>query len=53
MVVGHGIKLWKEWCAVNGAQSQRAAMLQSYTPAAPDVTFSIALQCGSCLCVRV
>ncbi|KAL3160029.1 hypothetical protein ABBQ38_010414 [Trebouxia sp. C0009 RCD-2024] len=37
--------------AVDGVQSWRTAMMQSYTPAAPDLTLSLAL--WACLGVRV
>ena len=51
------IKQWDKWYdmqfhprmaqnAVDGMQSWRAAMLQSHTPAAPDLTLSTALHCG-------
>ena len=35
--------------AVDGMQSWRAAMLQSHTPAAADLTLSKALHCGHVL----
>ena len=56
MVMGHSVKQWHKWYdmqyhprmaqnAVDGMQSWRAAMLQSRTPAAPDLTVSAALHC--------
>lgn len=56
MVMGHSIEQWVKWYdmqfhprmaqnAVDGMQSWRAAMLQSRTPAAPDLTLSTALHC--------
>ena len=60
MVMGHSIKQWDKWYhmqyhprmaqnAVDGMQSWRAAMLQSHTPAAADLTLSTALHCGHVL----
>lgn len=60
MIMGHNVKQWGKWYdmdfhprlaqnAVDGMQSWRAAMLQSHTPAAPDLTLSTALHCGHVL----
>ncbi|KAL3137449.1 hypothetical protein ABBQ32_006969 [Trebouxia sp. C0010 RCD-2024] len=60
MVMGHSVKQWDKWYdmqyhprlaqnAVDGMQSWRAAMLQSQTLAAPDLTLSTALHCGHVL----
>ncbi|KAL3144600.1 hypothetical protein ABBQ32_004324 [Trebouxia sp. C0010 RCD-2024] len=60
MVMGHSVKQWDKWYdmqyhprlaqnAVDGMQSWRAAMLQSHTLAAPDLTLSTALHCGHVL----
>ena len=60
MVMGHSVKQWDKWYdmryhprmaqnAVDSMQSWRAAMLQSRTPAAPDLTLSTALHCGHVL----
>ena len=56
MVMGHSTKQWDKWYdmqhhprmaqnAVDGMQSWRAAMLQSHTAPAPDLTLSTALHC--------
>ena len=60
MVMGHSVKQWDKWYdmryhprmaqnAVDSMQSWRAAMLQSRTPAAPDLTLSTALHGGHVL----
>ncbi|KAL3163440.1 hypothetical protein ABBQ32_009816 [Trebouxia sp. C0010 RCD-2024] len=60
MVMGHSVKQWDKWYdmqyhprlaqnAVDGMQSWRAAMLQSHTLAAPELTLSTALHCGHVL----
>ena len=60
MIMGHGIKQWDKWYhmqylprmapnAVDGMQFWRAAMLQSHTPAAADLTLSKALRFGHVL----
>lgn len=60
MVMGLSIRRWdmaqnnvRQWDQWYGMQPWRAAMLQPDTAAAIHMTFSTALQCGACLCVRV